>query len=238
MAKWQLQEAKQKLSAVVDRALARRGCRPSPATGSTTAVVLSVDRVPSSCARRSRNRLRQRAARKRRPRSAASRISPICCRPRHLESRGRPSTSMIREATRRFLADTNLLSEPLRKRPSPAVMAWLAVRSDGEIAASIVSIGEMLRGAFLLETRDPAPDGQDPGVDRRSGSGERNPAGRTGGDRGLREDPGHRIPGVPHRRTRSLQRRQWPMGWWSPPETSSTSKRWACLCLIPGRLAP
>ena len=62
---------------------------------------------------------------------------------------------MIREATRRFLADTNLLSEPLRKRPSPAVMAWLAVRSDGEIAASIVSIGEMLRGAFLLETRDP-----------------------------------------------------------------------------------
>ena len=35
-------------------------------------------------------------------------------------------------------------------------MAWLASRSDGEIVASIVSVGEMLRGAYLLATRDPA----------------------------------------------------------------------------------
>jgi predicted nucleic acid-binding protein len=55
----------------------------------------------------------------------------------------------------RFLADTNLLSEPMRSRPSPSVMAWLAARTDDEIATSVVCIGELLRGTYLLSTRDP-----------------------------------------------------------------------------------
>jgi predicted nucleic acid-binding protein len=41
--------------------------------------------------------------------------------------------------------DTNVLSEPLRKAPDPAVVAWL-LRHDAEIALSTVAIAEVAFG--------------------------------------------------------------------------------------------
>lgn len=41
--------------------------------------------------------------------------------------------------------DTNVLSEPLRARPDPAVIAWL-VRHDAELALPTVTIAELAYG--------------------------------------------------------------------------------------------
>jgi predicted nucleic acid-binding protein len=41
--------------------------------------------------------------------------------------------------------DTNVISETLRKRPNPAVIAWL-VRNDAELALPTVSIAEIAFG--------------------------------------------------------------------------------------------
>jgi len=48
-----------------------------------------------------------------------------------------------------IILDTNVLSEPLRTRPEPAVLAWLANVAD-DIALTSISVGEILTGARLL----------------------------------------------------------------------------------------
>ena len=48
-----------------------------------------------------------------------------------------------------IVADTNVLSEPLRREPSPRVLAWLEwVGSD--VAITTVTMGELLFGALRL----------------------------------------------------------------------------------------
>jgi predicted nucleic acid-binding protein len=44
-----------------------------------------------------------------------------------------------------IFVDTNVISETLRKTPSPAVIAWL-VRNDAELALPAVTIGEIAFG--------------------------------------------------------------------------------------------
>jgi len=45
-----------------------------------------------------------------------------------------------------YLLDTNALSEPVRRRPSPAFMARLAAHT-GRLATSVLCVGEMIYGA-------------------------------------------------------------------------------------------
>jgi len=48
------------------------------------------------------------------------------------------------------LLDTNVLSELLRERPEPAVLAWFAVQAADQLVVSAVTQAEMLLGARLL----------------------------------------------------------------------------------------
>jgi predicted nucleic acid-binding protein len=48
-----------------------------------------------------------------------------------------------------FLLDTNVPSETLRPMPDPRVTAWVEAQSDIQFV-SVVSIGELRRGATLL----------------------------------------------------------------------------------------
>jgi predicted nucleic acid-binding protein len=52
-----------------------------------------------------------------------------------------------------IVLDTNVLSEPLRPKPSPVVLDWLAELHE-PAAITAVSVGEILRGARFL------PDGR------------------------------------------------------------------------------
>lgn len=49
-----------------------------------------------------------------------------------------------------LLLDTNVLSEPLRARPDPAVLAWFAAQPPHSLFVSSVTQAEMLLGARLL----------------------------------------------------------------------------------------
>lgn len=48
-----------------------------------------------------------------------------------------------------IVANTTVLSEPLRPRPEPGVLAWLAVHRD-ELAITTITVGELLYGAPRL----------------------------------------------------------------------------------------
>lgn len=48
-----------------------------------------------------------------------------------------------------IVADTNVLSEPLRPRPNLRVTEWLAGHAD-EIALTAITVGELLYGALRL----------------------------------------------------------------------------------------
>lgn len=50
----------------------------------------------------------------------------------------------------RWLLDTNVLSELLRERPEPAVLAWFASQPAEQLGVSTVVQAEMLSGAALL----------------------------------------------------------------------------------------
>ncbi|WP_255362791.1 type II toxin-antitoxin system VapC family toxin [Anabaena sp. CA = ATCC 33047] len=49
----------------------------------------------------------------------------------------------------RFLLDTNIISEPVRMRPNPAVISKLQ-QSDGEVAISSITLHELLFGCYRL----------------------------------------------------------------------------------------
>lgn len=48
-----------------------------------------------------------------------------------------------------IVLDTNVISEPLRRIPDPAVLEWLARPSD-QFTLSAISVGELLTGMRLL----------------------------------------------------------------------------------------
>ena len=52
----------------------------------------------------------------------------------------------------RWLLDTNVISENVRRNPSPAVMDWIATQPASETAISIVTLAELRDGALC--TRD------------------------------------------------------------------------------------
>lgn len=51
-----------------------------------------------------------------------------------------------------IILDTNVLSEPLRRSPSPRVLEWLASLRE-PVAITTISVAELLRGARLLPIR-------------------------------------------------------------------------------------
>lgn len=50
-----------------------------------------------------------------------------------------------------FLLDTNAVSEPLRARPDPGFLAWVGQREASELAASVLTLGEIRYGARKLD---------------------------------------------------------------------------------------
>ncbi len=50
-----------------------------------------------------------------------------------------------------ILLDTNVLSEPLKPRPEPSVIAWLDSQANDRLCISVVSVMEMLEGAARLD---------------------------------------------------------------------------------------
>jgi predicted nucleic acid-binding protein len=53
-----------------------------------------------------------------------------------------------------WLLDTCVLSEPARKAPNPKVAQWLMEQSEEELFISVLTLGELWKGAALL------PDGR------------------------------------------------------------------------------
>jgi len=49
-----------------------------------------------------------------------------------------------------FLLDTNIISELIRSRPDPQVIAWIKTQAAGELFLSSLTIGELMRGAKKL----------------------------------------------------------------------------------------
>jgi predicted nucleic acid-binding protein len=54
-----------------------------------------------------------------------------------------------------YLLDTNVVSEPGKPRPDPAVLAWLARQDQSDLAISVITVMELEKGILLLERRDP-----------------------------------------------------------------------------------
>lgn len=50
----------------------------------------------------------------------------------------------------RYLLDTSVVNEAMRKRPAPAPLAWLAAQADDDLFISAITLGELRRGALLL----------------------------------------------------------------------------------------
>jgi predicted nucleic acid-binding protein len=55
-----------------------------------------------------------------------------------------------------YLLDTNVISELRRRRPHPAVLAWLSGIADMDLHLSAVTLGELQAGVELTREQDPA----------------------------------------------------------------------------------
>jgi predicted nucleic acid-binding protein len=53
-----------------------------------------------------------------------------------------------------YLLDTNALSEPVRRTPAPAVTAFMAAIRDDETFLSVMTIGELRKGAAMRRRTD------------------------------------------------------------------------------------
>lgn len=53
-----------------------------------------------------------------------------------------------------YLLDTDVVSEPRKPRPSAAVLRWLAQVPIDELALSVMTIGELRKGAEQVRPRD------------------------------------------------------------------------------------
>lgn len=56
----------------------------------------------------------------------------------------------------KYLLDTNIVSEPMKRRPNQTALNWLETKTDSDLYLSVLTIGEMRKGAELLKTRDVA----------------------------------------------------------------------------------
>lgn len=52
-----------------------------------------------------------------------------------------------------YLLDTNVVSEVRRKLPDQAVVRWLAAQRDDDLYVSVLTIGELRKGALKLAAR-------------------------------------------------------------------------------------
>jgi predicted nucleic acid-binding protein len=55
-----------------------------------------------------------------------------------------------------YLLDTNVVSELRRRRPHPAVVAWLEQQPDQSLYLSAVTLGELQAGVEVTRAQDPA----------------------------------------------------------------------------------
>jgi predicted nucleic acid-binding protein len=55
-----------------------------------------------------------------------------------------------------FLIDTNVISEPRRTQPDPNVIAWFQQTDSTQVYISVLTIGELARGATKAARRDAA----------------------------------------------------------------------------------
>ena len=55
-----------------------------------------------------------------------------------------------------YLLDTNVISEARKKAPDDRVAAWLRRSDPGELYLSVLSLGEIVKGAEIVARRDPA----------------------------------------------------------------------------------
>lgn len=56
--------------------------------------------------------------------------------------------------TRGYLLDTNIVSETRKRRPDASVVKWLAGLGPAEVYVSVLTVGELRRGAGRLAIRD------------------------------------------------------------------------------------
>ena len=52
-----------------------------------------------------------------------------------------------------YLVDTNVLSEPDRRSPNAAVVAWLRRTSSDDLRLSVITVGEIQKGITILRIR-------------------------------------------------------------------------------------
>jgi predicted nucleic acid-binding protein len=50
----------------------------------------------------------------------------------------------------RWLLDTCVLSETVKPKPEPAVLAWLDHHEEGDMAMSVLTLGELAKGIGKL----------------------------------------------------------------------------------------
>lgn len=50
----------------------------------------------------------------------------------------------------RYLLDTNVLSETLKRRPDEQVLAWLESQSPLDVVISVLTLGELAKGVAML----------------------------------------------------------------------------------------
>jgi hypothetical protein len=55
----------------------------------------------------------------------------------------------------KYLLDTNVVSEIRRKSPDRNVASWIEAASPGSLAISVLTLGEIAKGAQNLSRRDP-----------------------------------------------------------------------------------
>ena len=55
-----------------------------------------------------------------------------------------------------YLLDTNVVSELRKRKPHPAVVAWLEQQPDQALHLSAVTLGELQAGVEITRTQDPA----------------------------------------------------------------------------------
>ena len=55
----------------------------------------------------------------------------------------------------KYLLDTCVLSEYVKKIPAPKVIDWLDQQDESQLFISVISVGEIEKGILKLRTRDP-----------------------------------------------------------------------------------
>ena len=51
----------------------------------------------------------------------------------------------------RYLLDTCVISEAIRRKPEPRVVRWVEARDEGDLYLSVLSLGELQKGIAKLE---------------------------------------------------------------------------------------